>query len=114
MVDQDGEWKYYFSSGELSYIAYFQKGTTQVIGCIIFRMEAPTKKETIKTPEVRLWITNYEDGKTLMKGSYVNGLENGEWLNWDNGKLKTRLFLKSGKLNGIWNSFLAQKEFSFC
>lgn len=41
-----------------------------------------------------------------MTGKYLNGKEEGEWLNyWENGRLKDKTTFKNGQLDGAWESY---------
>jgi antitoxin component YwqK of YwqJK toxin-antitoxin module len=111
---QDSIWHYYFSSGELSYIAHYKNGLRTGEWNYYYQNGSSYRKGTYAN-DLREgnWQTWYEDGVLLMNGVYQEGKEEGLWYNyWENGSLKNKAEFKQGKLNGTWLSYTPESVLS--
>ena len=104
---QDGKWEYYFSTGELSYLANYKQGLRNGEWNYFYKDSTLYRNGKFSNDlKEGKWETYYEDGTLLMEGAYNKGKEAGEWtVYWENGRVKNRSVFEEGKLNGIWTSY---------
>jgi uncharacterized protein len=85
----DGKWKWYYESGNLRKEDNFSEG----------KLNGP--------------FTELSDsGKLIVKGEYVDGLEEGEWI-YETGDEKVTGSYVAGKREGEWKQYFSNGELSF-
>jgi len=109
-----GEWKFYYSNGKLeqkgkfnkkgkpdgTWTWYFEDGTLQREQAFVAGLEDGE------------YIENDESGKLIVKGQYVEGLEEGEWI-YDFGQYKETGSYRGGVRNGTWKSYYSDGTLRF-
>lgn len=103
----DGEWKFYFSNGNLQVEGVFKNG--QRIG--IWKQYYENSKlkyifnysQGLLSGEFKLF---YESGKLNTKGNYINDKKEGFWkFYYENGKVLKMGVFKKGEFSGLWKFY---------
>lgn len=125
----DGEWRWFFESGQLLRIEYFLNGREDgetieydeaenevVKGQYVDGLEEGTwtynlgdiyQSGTFRSGMRNgMWITKSKDGTLLFKGEFIDDNPNGRhlWF-WDNGKIKDDATYLMGQRHGEWTKY---------
>jgi len=109
-----GQWKYFYANGKIeqqgkygkrgkpdgSWNWYYEDGTLQ------------REQSFISGLEDGDYLENDETGKMIVKGQYIEGLEEGEWI-YDFGQYKETGSYRGGLRNGIWKSYYPEGNLRF-
>ena len=101
-----GDWKFYYENGKIeSQGKYNKKGNPDGTWRWYYDDGTLRREESyIAGLEEGEYTEFDEKGKLIVKGTYVEGLEEGEWM-YDFGDYKEQGSYKSGARNGKWKSW---------
>lgn len=109
-----GEWKYYFENGKLESVGkYTQKGALDATWRWYYDNGTLRRQQSyIAGLEDGEYEEYDETGKQIVKGQYIEGLEEGEWIT-DFGYYKEIGNYKSGARFGKWKSYYTDGTLRF-
>lgn len=103
-----GDWKFYYPNSKVEQQGkYSKKGKPDGIWSWFYEDGTLQREQSfIAGLEDGDYLENDETGKLLVKGQFVEGLEEGEWI-YDFGQYKETGSFRGGMRNGKWKSFYA-------